>query len=65
MRKLIMTVAAGLLLTLTGVSVDAAARKAATKPTEGRAAYEVPVPPILYRFNDFGPEVVPFAVKTG
>ena len=38
MRKLIMAVTAGLLLTLTGVSVDAGARKAQTKPTEGRAA---------------------------
>jgi hypothetical protein len=67
MRKLIVTVTAGLLLTLSAASADAAG-KARSRFTEGRAAYETPAPPILYRFNDFGPDYgtsIPFAGKAG
>jgi hypothetical protein len=35
---------------------------------EGRGACVVPVPPVLYRFNDFGPDyntTTPFAEKAG
>jgi hypothetical protein len=67
MRKLIVTVTAGLLLTLSAASVDAA-RRSQPRLIDGRAAYVTPVPPILYRFNDFGPDygtAVPFAGKAG
>jgi hypothetical protein len=56
MRKLIVMVAAGLLLTLGTASVEAAPVKAHPRLVEGRAAFVVPTPPILYRFNDFGPD---------
>jgi hypothetical protein len=68
MRKLILMMTAGLMLTLGAASVDAAAGKAQPKMTEGRAAYVVPTPPVLYRFNDFGPDYGapdPFAGKAG
>jgi hypothetical protein len=68
MRKLIVTVTAGLLLTLSAASVDAAG-KARPRLTEGRAAYvPPPAPPVLYRYNDFGPDygtTIPFAGKAG
>jgi hypothetical protein len=60
-------VTAGLLLTLGTASVEAAPR-ALPRLTEGRAAYVVPTPPVLYRFNDFGPDYDapnPFAGKAG
>jgi hypothetical protein len=68
MRKLIVTTAAGLLLTFSAASVDAAAGKAHPRSIEGRAAFVVPMPPVLYRFNDFGPDYGapdPFAGKAG
>ena len=68
MRKLIVMSAAALLLTLSAASVDAAAGKAQPRLIEGRAAYVAPTPPVLYRFNDFGPDYGapnPFAGKTG
>jgi hypothetical protein len=55
MRKLIVMATAGLMLALSAASVNAAARKAHARLIEGRAAFVVPVPPVLYRFNDFGP----------
>jgi hypothetical protein len=67
MRKLIVTATAGLLLMLSAANADAAG-KAKPRLTDGRAAYVTPVPPILYRFNDFGPDygaAVPFAGKAG
>jgi hypothetical protein len=68
MRKPIVMATAGLLLTLGTASVEAAARKAPPRLTEGRGAYVVPTPPVLYRFNDFGPDYGapnPFAGKAG
>jgi hypothetical protein len=68
MRKLIVMATAGLLLTLGVASVDAAAGKAHPRLIAGRAAYVVPMPPVLYRFNDFGPDYGapdPFAGKAG
>jgi hypothetical protein len=66
MRKLIVTIAAGLLLT-SAASVDAAtAGKALPRLTEGRAAYVTPAVPM--RFNDFGPDygaTIPFVGKAG
>lgn len=57
MRKLIVMATAGALLTLGAASVDAAAKKAQPRLIEGRAAYvSPPAPPVLYRFNDFGPD---------
>jgi hypothetical protein len=68
MRKLIVMATAGLLLALSAASVDAATtEKARPRLTEGRAAF-VPTPPVLYRFNDFGPDYGapdPFAGKAG
>jgi hypothetical protein len=66
MRKLIVTIAAGLLLTFIASSAAAAA-KALPMLTEGRAAYVTP-PATPYRFNDFGPDygaTIPFAGKAG
>jgi hypothetical protein len=68
MRKLIVMATAGLLLTFGAASVNAAAGKAHPRLVEGRAAFVVPTPPVLYRFNDFGPDygaLDPFAGKTG
>jgi hypothetical protein len=56
MRKLIVMATAGLMLALSAASVNAAAGKAHPRLIEGRAAFVVPVPPVLYRFNDFGPD---------
>jgi hypothetical protein len=67
MRKLIVTAAAGLLLMITAASVDAA-RRYQPRLIEGRAANVTPVPPVLYRFNDFGSDygtTIPFAGKAG
>jgi hypothetical protein len=68
MRKLIVMATVGLLLTLGTASVEAAPVKAHPRLVEGRAAFVVPTPPVLYRFNDFGPDYGapdPFAGKTG
>jgi hypothetical protein len=65
MRKLIVTATAGLLLMISAASVDAA-RRYQPRLIQGRAAYVTPVPPVLYRFNDFGPDyglTIPFAGK--
>ena len=67
MRKLIMTATVGLIVTLGAASVDAAG-KAHPRMVEGRAAFVVPTPPVLHRFNDFGPDYGapdPFAGKAG
>ena len=68
MRKLILMATASLMLMLGAANADAAAGKAHPKLVEGRAAFVVPMPPVLYRFNDFGPDYGapnPFAGKTG
>jgi hypothetical protein len=67
MRKLIVTATAGLLLIISAASVDAA-RRYQPRLIEGRAAHVTPVPPVLYRFNDFGPDygtTIPFTRKAG
>ena len=64
MRKLIVAMSAGVLLTLSAASADAA-RRYQPRLIEGRGVYEMPMPPVLYRFNDFGPDygTTPFAEK--
>jgi hypothetical protein len=67
MRKLIVTIAAGLLLTFSAASAAAAAAKAPPMlMTEGRAAFATP--PEAPNFNDFGPDygaTIPFVGKAG
>jgi hypothetical protein len=56
-----------LLLTLSAASVDAA-RRSQPRLIDGRAAHVTPLPPVLYRFNDFGLDygtTIPFAGKAG
>jgi hypothetical protein len=69
MRKLIVMAAASLLLTLGAARADAANGKSRPTMTEGRAAFVTPpTPPVLYRFNDFGPDFGapdPFTGKAG
>jgi hypothetical protein len=69
MRKLILMAAAGVLLMFSAASADAAAGKARPRLTEGRATYvTAPARPMLYRFNDFGPDYgtsIPFAGRAG